>query len=85
MTWPGAYCVSSSSGWTNIYIGYALKINQTPFQPLGPDDIKDEGEDFNEHSEPNPAKAPVIPPPEEVKPDGEGGEGGEGGEPPEEN
>lgn len=39
LTWPGAMLVANSKGWCNIYVGYGLKINQNPFNPVQPDDI----------------------------------------------
>lgn len=75
LTWPGAYLVSNSKTWANIYIGYGLKVNQNPFNPVQPPNIQDEGDDIEEFPEPNPDKPENIIEPDSDK---EGKEGEEG-------
>jgi len=54
-----------------VYIGYGIKAATPCYQPNQPEDIQDEPEDFVEHYEPVPKKAPI---PKAVE--GEGGEEG---------
>ncbi|KRX04273.1 hypothetical protein PPERSA_11397 [Pseudocohnilembus persalinus] len=74
LTWPGAQIVCNSKTWVNIYVGYGFKQNQVPFQPVQPPMILQEGDDLEEHREPNPDK-----PIDELEPDSdkEGNEEGE--------
>ncbi|EGR33830.1 radial spoke head protein, putative [Ichthyophthirius multifiliis] len=60
LTWPGAYLVSNSQQYCNIYIGYGLKQNQSPFLPVGPDDMQQEQDDTEEYPEPNPNVPPDV-------------------------
>ena len=48
--------IYQSKGWVNIYIGYGNKVNQSPFIPVQPEKVYDEGEDQDEFPEPNPSQ-----------------------------
>jgi len=64
LTWPGSICVAQTAGWANIYVGYGLKLIQSPFIPLQPNDIEIDQDDNDEYPEPNPKN-----PPEVIEPD----------------
>ena len=61
LSWPGAYTVGYKGGWTNIYIGYGQRISQENVLVKELNDLAIEGQDQEEKSEPNPAKAPEPP------------------------
>eukprot|EP00397_Hematodinium_sp_SG-2012_P035722 GEMP01038465.1.p1 GENE.GEMP01038465.1~~GEMP01038465.1.p1 ORF type:complete len:449 (+),score=110.04 GEMP01038465.1:133-1479(+) len=53
--WPGAYTVSQGARYCNIYVGYGLRDQGSPFSPLSPGDVQDEPQDDgDEANEPNP-------------------------------
>jgi alanine dehydrogenase len=44
--WPGWVTVASTKAYSSIYIGYAIKLTQPSFYPLGPDDLNVESDEI---------------------------------------
>jgi radial spoke head protein 4A len=57
LRWPGAYTVFQSGRWLSIYIGNGVKASSISFQPIAPQEIKEDPDDIDEFPEPNPKDA----------------------------
>jgi radial spoke head protein 4/6 len=75
LRWPGAYTVSYSGNYVNIYVGYGLKFGDVSYNPTMPPDVVEDPDEKPEQPEPTPLEAPEEPlepdTDEEKKPEGE--------------
>ena len=55
--WPGAHTLFQNGRWLSIYIGNAIKSTSISYQPISPQEVKDDPEEQDEHPEPNPKDA----------------------------
>lgn len=60
LRWNGAICVYKSGEFSNIYIGDGSRQGSKLFTPDNLPLLDKEGEEQNEHFEPNPEKEPVV-------------------------
>ena len=61
LRWPGAYTVSKSGEYCNIYVGDGLKRGDTSFFPVEPPEVQSDPYDLVENPEPTPLMAPEEP------------------------
>ncbi len=61
LAWPGALTVSKGGKYVNIYMGYGIKHQDTPWNPISPPNVNADPQSKIEKPEPTPLVAPAEP------------------------